>query len=144
LIFPTRDYPPYEGLAVYQFLVKYKEEPMLFIGFSAGVVGAIVGANLFQSQGGKVKALIAFDGWGVPLGGNFPIYRFSHDFFTHWSSAILGSPQGGFYADPPVAHLDLWRSPTTTLGWWSESVGCRISGYASEFLLTLLTKYEEI
>ena len=57
-----------------------------------------------------MKALIAFDGWGVPLVGNFPIYRISHDQFTHWSSELLGKGDKSFYADPPVEHLDLWRS----------------------------------
>ncbi|MGB3188280.1 MAG: hypothetical protein WBB43_02490, partial [Limnoraphis sp.] len=65
-----------------------------------------------------VKALIALDGWGVPLGGNFPIYRISHDRFTHWSSALLGGGVESFYADPPVEHLDLWSSPQTARGWW--------------------------
>lgn len=71
-------------------------------------------------MGGQIKALIALDGWGVPLGGNFPIYRLSHDSFTHWSSALLGGGTESFYADPPVEHLELWRSPQTTKGWWNH------------------------
>ncbi|NJK53546.1 MAG: hypothetical protein HC936_13370 [Leptolyngbyaceae cyanobacterium SU_3_3] len=58
------------------------------------------------------------DGWGVPLGGDFPIYRVSHDRFTHWSSAWWVAGLDSFYADPAVAHLDLWRSPQTVQGRW--------------------------
>lgn len=92
------------------------ESPVIFIGFSAGVVGAIAAATTWQVQGGNVKTLIAIDGWGVPLWGNFPIHRLSHDYFTHWSSAILGSGKDNFYADPPVDHLSMWRSPQKVQG----------------------------
>jgi hypothetical protein len=30
----------------------------------------------------------------------------------------LGSGDAGFYADPAVPHLDLWRSPGQVRGWW--------------------------
>lgn len=92
-------------------------DPLVFIGFSAGVVGAIAAAWAWQRQGGTIRAFMALDGWGVPLAGSFPIYRFSHDAFTHWSSQPLGIGQQPFYADPGVAHLDLWRSPHQVWGW---------------------------
>lgn len=95
--------------------------PLAFVSFSAGVVGAIGAAWMWQFLGGTVKAFIAFDGWGVPLWGSFPIHRFSHDEFTHWSSALLGAGSDSFYADPPVAHLDLWAKPQIAQGWWIQS-----------------------
>ncbi|MBC6420037.1 MAG: hypothetical protein GDA44_15365 [Prochloron sp. SP5CPC1] len=92
LVFPATEYPPYSPLAVLTFLKKNVtlENEVLFISFSAGVVGAMGAALLWQMQGGKVKAFIAIDGWGMALWGNFPIYRVSHDYFTHWSSALQG------------------------------------------------------
>jgi hypothetical protein len=93
-------------------------EPILMISFSAGVVGAIAAAWAWQLQGGSISAFVALDGWGVPLSGSFPIYRLSHDEFTHWSSQPLGMGQAQFYAEPGVGHLDLWRSPDRAWGWW--------------------------
>lgn len=120
--------------------------PVVFIGFSAGVVGAVGAATCWQLMGGLVKALIAFDGWGVPLFGNFPLHRLSHDFFTHSSSSILGSGADSFYADPPVEHLTLWRSPQTSSGWWikpdRETQPPRRMT-AAEFLIMLLNRYAE-
>jgi hypothetical protein len=95
-------------------------EPILMISFSAGVVGAIAAAWAWQGQGGSIRAFVALDGWGVPLSGSFPIYRLSHDEFTHWSSQPLGMGQAPFYADPEVGHLDLWRSPDQAWGWWLQ------------------------
>ncbi|MBH8551001.1 hypothetical protein I8751_01065 [Nostocaceae cyanobacterium CENA357] len=123
------------------------ESPIIFISFSAGVVGAIAAAWKWQLLGGHVKAFIAIDGWGVPLWGNFPIHRLSHDYFTHWSSALLGSGQNNFYAQPPVDHLSLWRSPQTVTGWCIDSsvnippIQVRLS--AAEFLHLLIKHYEE-
>jgi hypothetical protein len=93
------------------------EKDLTLIGFSAGVVNAIALAHYWEAKGVKIKALLALDGWGVPLIGNFPIYRLSHDYFTHWSSSLLGSGQENFYADPPVDHLSLWSSPDRVTGW---------------------------
>lgn len=90
---------------------------LIVIGFSAGVIGAIAAAWAWQFQGHRLKALIALDGWGVPLGGNFPIHRCSHDYFTHWSSALLGSGTDNFYAEPAVEHLELWGKPAQVTGW---------------------------
>ena len=121
--------------------------PVVFIGFSAGVVGAIGAAWGWQLLGGKVKALIAIDGWGVPLIGDFALHRLSHDFFTHWSSSMLGSGQDSFYADPAVEHLTLWRSPQTVTGWWLDSKEEKLQSQkrmtAAEFLIMLLKRYEK-
>ncbi|MCU0568633.1 MAG: hypothetical protein MUF49_18805 [Oculatellaceae cyanobacterium Prado106] len=104
--------------------------PLFFVGFSAGVVGAIGAARLWHQWGGQVQGLAAFDGWGVPLWGDFPIYRISHDAFTHWSSALLGAGQASFYAEPPVSHLALWRSPETVQGWSNPAIANVISDAA--------------
>ncbi|HAC64482.1 MAG TPA: hypothetical protein DCF68_13320 [Cyanothece sp. UBA12306] len=124
LVFPTDQYPPYSGWHILKFLQEKcqakSSSQLIIIGFSAGVVGAISAAWGWQISGGKIKALIAFDGWGVPLAGNFPIYRVSHDEFTHWSSELLGKGDKSFYADPPVEHLELWRSPQQITGWMVE------------------------
>lgn len=120
LIFPTQDYPAYSVMHILDFLQHHTDKitPLIFISFSAGVAGAIGAAWGWQLSGGKVRALIAFDGWGVPLSGNFPIHRLSHDYFTHWSSALLGAGEDSFYANPEVEHLELWQSPDTCKGWW--------------------------
>ncbi|MBD2072237.1 hypothetical protein H6F93_32725 [Leptolyngbya sp. FACHB-671] len=139
-IFPSDRYPPYSAFHILETLYawigkpcKNSEQPdqnlstnllpssshasLVFLSFSAGVVGAIGAARTWQRSGGQVKAFIAVDGWGVPLRGEFPLYRLSHDFFTHWSSAPLGAAAESFYADPPVPHLELWRSPQTVWGY---------------------------
>lgn len=72
-------------------------------------------------MGGQIRRLWAIDGWGVPLVGDFPIHRLSHDWFTYESSKLLGAGLDSFYADPTVEHLDIWRSPQTTHGWWVHS-----------------------
>lgn len=122
------------------------KSPVIFISFSAGVVGAIAAAYSWQIYGGDIKAFIAIDGWGVPLWGSFPIHRMSHDYDTHWSSKILGSGQDNFYADPPVEHLSMWRSPQTIQGRWVDSSNevsppkSRLT--AAEFLQILLNRYQ--
>ncbi|VEP15122.1 conserved hypothetical protein [Hyella patelloides LEGE 07179] len=119
LVFATDKYPAYSPLHVYQWLNKPEilTDELLFICFSAGVVGGIGAAIALQLKRVKIKAFIAIDGWGVPLFTNFPLYRFSHDYFTHWSSAILGTGESNFYSDPPVPHLTLWETPETCQGW---------------------------
>lgn len=119
LIFPTQDYPAYSPMHILEFLQNHTHQttPVIFISFSAGVAGAMGAAWGWEKLGGKVQALIAFDGWGVPLYGNFPIHRVSHDYFTHWSSALLGTGSESFYAEPAIEHLDLWRSPDRCTGW---------------------------
>ncbi len=124
LIFPTDQYPPYSGFHLLHYLqekCKQKTQNLMIIAFSAGVVAAVTAAWEWQRQGGKIKGLIAFDGWGVPLLGDFPIYRVSHDEFTHYSSAILGTGNLSFYAAPAVDHLDLWRSPDQVQGWMVDT-----------------------
>lgn len=131
LIFPVETYPAYSGFHILEFLQASIESPietpLIFISFSAGVVGAIAAAWGWQMSGGNIKAFIAIDGWGVPLAGNFPIHRISHDYFTHWSSALLGSGADSFYAEPPVEHLELWRSPHNSQGIWVNCTSTLLS-----------------
>lgn len=124
-ILPPRD-RPYFPLEIWQFLhhngaIDWNRpastEPLIWIAFSAGVVGAIGAAWGLYSLHCPIQAFIAIDGWGVPLFAPFPIHRVSHDYFTHWSSALLGTGGESFYADPPVEHLALWRSPNSAVGW---------------------------
>jgi hypothetical protein len=162
LVFPSETSPPYSAPHIVDFLTRQfaiprqqashsaglPRVPLLFISFSAGVVGAIGAAWIWQSLGRTVKGFIALDGWGVPLYGNFPIYRMSHDRFTHHSSAVLGRGRESFYADPPVSHLDLWRSPQIIPGWHVVEAGDRDVSHrpttAIEFLTTLLAQHGEI
>ncbi|MEH1874324.1 hypothetical protein [Nostoc sp.] len=156
LVYPGKDVLVLSALHILQFLsvsVAHRtyqtgslKSPIIFISFSAGVVGAIGAAHLWQLLGGHVKAFIAIDGWGVPLQANFPIHRMSHDYFTHWSSCLLGCGQNNFYAEPAVDHLSIWKSPQIVQGCWVDS---SIEIYppkghltAAEFLLMLLKRYE--
>ncbi|MDM9584511.1 hypothetical protein [Nostoc sp. GT001] len=156
-IYPGEDVLVLSALHILQFLrvsvaqrryclTDSLESPIIFISFSAGVVGAIGAAHLWQLLGGRVKAFIAIDGWGVPLQGNFPIHRMSHDYFTHWSSSLLGSGQNNFYAEPSVDHLSIWKSPQTVQGCWVDSsieiIPPKGRLTATEFLLMLLEHYE--
>ncbi len=150
LIFPAQDYPAFSAFHILHFLRERSNvslSPLLFISFSAGVVGAIGAAWGWQLLGGSVKAFIAIDGWGVPLSGSFPLHRLSHDDFTHWSSSLLGGGENSFYADPPVDHLDLWRAPQTAQGWHisHSCVGTlpRSGLTATQFLTMLLERYKE-
>ena len=158
LIFPAQNYSALSTFHILQFLTERFDNPqatspLLFISFSAGVVGAIGAAWGWQLLGGKVKAFIALDGWGVPIFGNFPIHRLSHDYFTYWSSALLGSGADSFYADPPVEHLEMWRSPQSVQGYWvhptastqpqnlHQATPTRLT--AGEFLTMLIERYGE-
>lgn len=118
-VYPAEQSPPFLAALVRQFLNQHVSpiEDLILVAFSAGVVGAIGAAQHWHYQGRSVTALIALDGWGVPLSAPFPIFQVSHDRFTHLSSAWLGTSQLNFYADPSVAHLDLWRSPHRVAGW---------------------------
>ena len=138
LVLPTERYLPYNAIAVYHWLDRQlsKTQPITFIAFSAGVVGGFGAAIAWQLQGGKVHSFIAFDGWGVPLGGNFPIYRVSHNYFTHWSSTLLGAGLG-FYAEPAVEHLELWRSPNCC-GWQVISSGWKTRDTLNNYLFNVL------
>ena len=148
-IFSALGYSPILALDIFQFMREEWGEPekcpeaIAFISFSAGVIGAIGAATGWQLLGGKIAAFFAFDGWGVPLVGNFPIHRISHDYFTHWSSQLLGKGNESFYADPAVEHLELWRSPQTVEG-WSISTGKLKVGRKTtvvQFLRHLLAYY---
>jgi hypothetical protein len=143
LLFPSSEHPPYFVPAILGYWEKSvslgkERDSLILIGFSAGVVGAWGTAIILNSRGLKIKALIAIDGWGVPLWGNFPIYRLSHDYFTHWSSHLLGGGKKSFYADPPVEHLQLWRSPQTTKGWKINTDSTKIAVTASEFIKEII------
>lgn len=147
LILPHRDYHSYSAIHIWADLLHHQDStktPIILIAFSAGVVGAIGAAWGWQVLGGEVKALIALDGWGVPLYGNFPIHRLSHDEFTHWSSALVGKGEESFYGDPAVDHLNLWRKADTCQGWRVNRGGMeekrdRIT--AAQFILELLQRY---
>lgn len=151
LVIPGEGILTLSGFHIWQFmhdrLHNELKSPVIFISFSAGVVGAIAAATKWQMMGGNVQAFIAIDGWGVPLWGDFPIHRLSHDYFTHWSSLLLGSGQDNFYAEPSVDHLTMWRSPQTVQGWYVNSskftpTTSKTSLTASEFLHFLLKRYE--
>ena len=112
-VIPHGDIAPYDVKRIDRFLnSKYKDvkaiSPLVFIGFSAGVVGVLGTARKWQREGGFVRGLFAFDGWGVPLWESFPCYRLSHDSFSHHTAHLLGGSELSFYADPMVDHLDLW------------------------------------
>ncbi len=143
LIFPTQNYPAYSPYHILEFLKPQitKQTPLLLIGFSAGVVAAIGTAWIWQQQGGKIKGVIAFDGWGVPLCGDFPIHRLSHDYFTHWSSPVWGGGEGNFYADPAVSHLELWGAIEKVSGWQEDRSGQRRYCPALDFLIRLIANY---
>jgi hypothetical protein len=148
VVFPAENYPAYSAFHIWQFLrdanLAYSQ-PVIFISFSAGVVGAIAAAWMWQSQGGRVKAFIAIDGWGVPLGGDFPIHRLSHDYFTHWSSALLGGGEESFWADPAVGHLQIWSQPQSVVGWWTRCDRAKSErptrSTAAQFLTMLIERY---
>ncbi len=147
LVLPTEQYPPFSAVHILQFLEGKitLSNRLILMGFSGGVVGAIGTAWGWQLKGGKVAALFALDGWGVPLGGDFPIHRISHDEFTHWSSGLLGRGRESFYADPPVEHLELWRSLYSITGWQVQSSNnnqvSRRQISLIKFLEDLLTQY---
>ncbi|MGD2180969.1 hypothetical protein [Lusitaniella coriacea] len=143
-VFPTQDYPAYSGLDILRFVENSvpPNTPPIFISFSAGVVGAIAASQLSSLKSRPIKAFIALDGWGVPLVGSVPIHRLSHDFFTHWSSALLGRGETSFYADPAVEHLQLWHSPQEVWGWREVRLGLRNRVSAAIFLKELLQQYE--
>jgi hypothetical protein len=140
LVLPTQEYLPYSAWDIYRWLEKQLSDPsqitenLLFIAFSAGVVGGLGAAIAWQMKVGNIRGFFAIDGWGVPLVANFPLYRLSHDYFTHWSSAMLGRLKHSFYCDPPVEHLDLWRSPDTAWGWYVVDNSFKIRCSAATYL----------
>ena len=144
LIFPDAEFFAYSSYHIWQWLktdrgIAENSPPLLFITFSAGVAGGIGAALAWHYQGGEITKFIAIDGWGVPLVADFPIYRFSHDCFTHWSSAILGTGDESFYCEPSVTHLDLWQFPQSSRGWRTIRSGDKTSCSAAKYIRRLLT-----
>jgi len=126
-IVPPETIAPYNGSELGQWLLQQvspQQTAIDLIGFSAGVVGAMGCAIVWQQQGGRIRSLIAIDGWGVPVFGSFAIYRLSHDRFTHNTSKLLGTQQRDFYCSSSVSHLALWQHPDTAWGWWEMKLGC--------------------
>ena len=151
LVFKAENYTVLSAIHILQELTQVygqprQATPVLFISFSAGVIGALGAAWGWELLGGKVKAVIAIDGWGVPLMGNFPIHRLSHDYFTHQTSIVVNPSEDSFYADPGVEHLQMWRSPSTVTGWATsaDNLPVRSRFSAAEFILLLLKRYQEI
>lgn len=149
LVFPAQHYPAYSSFHLLSFLNQQLSGnapdalhslPLLMVAFSAGVAAAIGAAWGWQLAGGQICGLIAVDGWGVPLAGRFPVYRVSHDYFTHWSSALLGAGKTGFYAEPGVDHLALWRSPQRATGWQisTNPIHPPVATTAARFIATLI------
>lgn len=114
-----------------------KADPLVAIGFSAGVVGMAGALSLWQQQGGKVARFFAVDGWGMPI-VDLPVCRLSHDEFTHWSSLPLGAGKVNFYADPAVDHLAMWGASKQVAGWqvsaWQSGKAGGIAMTAHDFL----------
>lgn len=111
--------PPYNPWAIRGFLQGLPSRHLIIIAFSAGVVG-VAGAlrsTWLQREKMHIEALLALDGWLVPLFTPFPCYRLSHDRFTHLTSRPLGMGERNFWADPAVSHLDLWHDPRRAQGW---------------------------
>ena len=135
-ILPSDRQPVYSPQHVLEFFSP--SDSVLIIAFSAGVVGAIAAARTWHRRGVSISALIAIDGWGVPLFGAFPTHRMSHDRFTHWSSALLGGSETSFYADPPVDHLNLWCAPQSVQGVIEPS---NRTGTAATFICGLVQQY---
>jgi hypothetical protein len=145
-IFPTAEAAPYSPTEMLSFFRRSalrppsETSPLRIVAFSAGVVGAIAAAHLWQLQGGQIAWILALDGWGVPAWANFPVYRLSHDSFTHWSSQLTGGSTPSFYAEPAVDHLELWRSPHLTVGWHVSGCGLRHRTTAATFIQEILTE----
>ena len=145
LIFPTNKYPAYDGQQIFRYIIKNKinthSDSLTFFAFSAGVVGAMGAARLWQRKGGRVKGFFAFDGWGVPLVADFPIHCFSHDQFTHHTSTFWVKNQDHFSAYPSVSHLDIWRSPFNLNGYWHKKNNQKIICKGGEFIDFWLKQY---
>ncbi len=114
-------------------------EPIVLIGFSAGVAATVGAALAWQATGGRVRALFAVDGWGVVLPPSLPIYRLSHDRWSNRTGAWLGAGREQFWADPPVDHVALWRSPDRAWGWWAAAGRAPVYTTAAEVLRCHLT-----
>jgi len=111
--------PPWSSRAVRGLLAPLAGAEVTVIAYSAGVVGAAaaLAGDWARRHRIEIRALVALDGWLVPLFVPFPVYRLSHDPFTHRTSRPFGMGRTNFYADPPVSHLDLWANPQAVAGW---------------------------
>ncbi|MBE7382668.1 MAG: hypothetical protein F6J95_014795 [Leptolyngbya sp. SIO1E4] len=118
-VFPVQSGNPWSPYALRSFLETQAiapATPLVFVAFSAGCVAAASIATHWAQQGRPVLAVVALDGWGVPMAGPYHRYRISHDAFTHHTSTYLGAGEASFYADPPVSHQQLWCSPAQVTG----------------------------
>jgi hypothetical protein len=111
--------PAWSPRAVQALLAPLAGAEVTVIAYSAGVVGAAaaLAGNWAQRRGIEIRALVALDGWLVPLFVPFPVYRVSHDHFTHRTSQPFGMGTTNFYADPAVSHRELWANPEAVTGW---------------------------
>ncbi len=135
-VLPTNTHPPFCAVHILGFLgsrITPCGRPVICIAYSAGVVGATAALSAWQLQGGQVKLLIAVDGWGVPTVPWLPVYRLSHDYFTHWSS--LGPVRGSFWADPGVGHHQIWAEPDQCWGRDAQTgKWCSAAGFIAQIL----------
>ena len=152
LVFPADLEYPWSPFTLRRFLADQAiapDAPLVFLAFSAGCVAAVGTAYYWTQQGRQVSAVIALDGWGVPLVGPFVGYRLSHDAFTHQTSACLGRTVPSFYADPPVSHQKLWCNPAQVKGWQVDnSFACRENlatrTTALQFLVACLRQHSQV
>ncbi|BAC88110.1 hypothetical protein [Gloeobacter violaceus] len=134
--------PPYLPGSVRALLADCTGCSVVVIAFSAGVVGAAAALqrSYLVGAGITIEALIALDGWLVPLFHAFPIYRLSHDAFTHRTSLPFGMGRTNFFADPAVAHLDLWTAPNRVVG-WQVTGNTRVPTTALAFIYSRLREH---
>jgi hypothetical protein len=118
---------------------------VVVIAFSAGVVGAVgaLQTGWLKQSGLQIEALIALDGWLVPLFVPFACYRLSHDYFTHQTSRPLGMGVLNFWAEPQVPHLELWEYPARAQGWALDArTGIKTPSTAHSFLQERLQAHQ--
>ncbi|MFP4692331.1 MAG: hypothetical protein ACOCZG_01565 [Halothece sp.] len=141
LVIPL-EIPPYDRIRIYQWLSQQVslETPLYFIAFSAGVVGAMGVAIIWQQQGGKIEHFFALDGWGVPVLPFFPTTRISHDLLTHYTSQLLGTGEQPFYCSPPIDHLALWQNPHLAYGWWEIKCGCKLYSSVAKIISEIILR----
>ena len=148
-VIPTHQNAPWSAYALRTFMESQmaSHAPLIFVAFSAGCVAAMGVARYWVEQGRPVAAVIALDGWGLPVTGPFDTYRLSHDAFTHQTSAYLGAGNKSFYADPPVSHQYLWCQPAQVTGWQVNNLSAdprsETPTTALAFLVGCLSEYPE-
>lgn len=140
VIFLPPDCPVYSPEHVLQALQPFLtpvQNPWVWIGFSAGVVGGLGAARHCHPQF-PVQRFIALDAWGVPLIAPFPIDHLSHDRWTHQVVSTFNTLNSSFYADPGVNHLDLWETPSTVTGWDCKLDHSPIPTTAADYIAQLV------